>query len=649
MTIPNTTTASRYTATGSDSTYAYSFKIQDDDDIQVIVTSAGGTDTTLTKNTNYTVSGVGASSGSITLLGAYAPLTSGLKLTIRLKPELNNQSSFRDAGRNSASNYEDAFDRMSQRIIRLQDEVDRCIKLPVSEAGGSGTVLPIASSRAGGSFGFDADGNPSVSGDFDGSASPSVTTLTVTSTVTFSGLTASRIVATNGSSELTSISDLSTYVIGTSNQINSTGASGATTLSLSSTMVLPGTLTASSLVTLSGTYTDTSSNRNSMLVSPTWAPTTGTANFRGVAITPTFNSTGGSGRASAIHLDATITDAFSGHMAALSIGPTLSGGSTGANGGIWIYQVDNGTTTWEALRILSRSATPAYVISSEAQNGTARAVRLMVGGSDGNGGTDASLNSTAFYSASGADLGETGNRWGHAWFASNKTIYTGRGLYNTVCYGFDWSTSQGFYFREPMRGIVASINGTGLATFSTVTGGDGMLVGTTNVIGWLNDSADAGTSVAVGLWMYGTDQLIQRRSTNAQNFYVANTYTSGTNLEAGVFGWAGSVLKVGTFKGSGGGSARAMALVTDDTARVTLAADGTTLTFADALNIVVNTSTGTKIGTATTQKLSVYNQTPIVQGSAVADASGGATVDAEARTAINTLLARIRAFGIIAT
>ena len=37
------------------------------------------------------------------------------------------------------------------------------------------------------------------------------------------------------------------------------------------------------------------------------------------------------------------------------------------------------------------------------------------------------------------------------------------------------------------------------------------------------------------------------------------------------------------------------------------------------------------------------------RGAAVADASGGATVDAEARTAINTLLARLRAHGLIAT
>ena len=37
------------------------------------------------------------------------------------------------------------------------------------------------------------------------------------------------------------------------------------------------------------------------------------------------------------------------------------------------------------------------------------------------------------------------------------------------------------------------------------------------------------------------------------------------------------------------------------------------------------------------------------QGAAVADASGGATIDAEARTALNALLARVRTHGLIAT
>lgn len=44
-----------------------------------------------------------------------------------------------------------------------------------------------------------------------------------------------------------------------------------------------------------------------------------------------------------------------------------------------------------------------------------------------------------------------------------------------------------------------------------------------------------------------------------------------------------------------------------------------------------------------------YTATPVVQGAAVADASGGVVVDAEARTAVNALLARIRSVGLIAT
>lgn len=98
-------------------------------------------------------------------------------------------------------------------------------------------------------------------------------------------------------------------------------------------------------------------------------------------------------------------------------------------------------------------------------------------------------------------------------------------------------------------------------------------------------------------------------------------------------------------------------------------------TLADAANIALGTTTGTKIGTATNQKLGFYNATPIVQGSAVADltvtattgtlptANGSVTIaDAatptvselleycvELEAKLETLLARIRATGLIAT
>lgn len=77
----------------------------------------------------------------------------------------------------------------------------------------------------------------------------------------------------------------------------------------------------------------------------------------------------------------------------------------------------------------------------------------------------------------------------------------------------------------------------------------------------------------------------------------------------------------------------------------------TTLTggITDATNIVLATGTGTKLGTATTQKLGFWNATPVVQPTAVADPDLGAIIDVQARVAIAALLARLRTIGIIAT
>jgi hypothetical protein len=48
----------------------------------------------------------------------------------------------------------------------------------------------------------------------------------------------------------------------------------------------------------------------------------------------------------------------------------------------------------------------------------------------------------------------------------------------------------------------------------------------------------------------------------------------------------------------------------------TLTVNGTSVTLADACNLALGTTTGTKIGTATTQKIGFWNATPIVQPSA---------------------------------
>ena len=62
-------------------------------------------------------------------------------------------------------------------------------------------------------------------------------------------------------------------------------------------------------------------------------------------------------------------------------------------------------------------------------------------------------------------------------------------------------------------------------------------------------------------------------------------------------------------------------------------------------NIQLGTGAGTKIGTATTQKIGFYNATPVVQPTAVADATDATSVI----TQLNLLLGRIRTLGLIAT
>lgn len=81
------------------------------------------------------------------------------------------------------------------------------------------------------------------------------------------------------------------------------------------------------------------------------------------------------------------------------------------------------------------------------------------------------------------------------------------------------------------------------------------------------------------------------------------------------------------------------------------------LTIADASNIILNTTTGTKIGTATTQKLGFFNATPVIKPAALT-AADASTVDGtygaeeaavinNLRTRLNELESRLQALGLL--
>ncbi len=72
----------------------------------------------------------------------------------------------------------------------------------------------------------------------------------------------------------------------------------------------------------------------------------------------------------------------------------------------------------------------------------------------------------------------------------------------------------------------------------------------------------------------------------------------------------------------------------------------TELEIGDGVDVVLNGTTGTKWGTATTQKQAWWNATPVVQPIHIADPAGGGTVDTECRAAVALILADLATLGL---
>ena len=84
--------------------------------------------------------------------------------------------------------------------------------------------------------------------------------------------------------------------------------------------------------------------------------------------------------------------------------------------------------------------------------------------------------------------------------------------------------------------------------------------------------------------------------------------------------------------------------VTADSLTVTNATISNDLTMGDAGNIILNTGTGTQIGTASIQKLATYGKAPVEQTSAIPAVTGAVSLT----TTMNAMLTVIRNFGLIA-
>lgn len=143
-------------------------------------------------------------------------------------------------------------------------------------------------------------------------------------------------------------------------------------------------------------------------------------------------------------------------------------------------------------------------------------------------------------------------------------------------------------------------------------------------------------------------------STSPQTFRVYRTTDSTiltsapTNFERLELTWntTGNLEAVLKTRSGGTGTARGLVLATNDIGRITIAANGD-ISVTDNLPINFGTTSGTQLGTTSSQKIAFWGSTPIVRPSGVAVPTGGATIDSECRASLTDLITKLQAIGLI--
>ena len=186
----------------------------------------------------------------------------------------------------------------------------------------------------------------------------------------------------------------------------------------------------------------------------------------------------------------------------------------------------------------------------------------------------------------------------------------GNGIWSSSSGAIDFEFSGTNSFELASHGRIFASGSNNDAGFY-VTSGAPDVTGTTSGLVYIGSN----------VWKFGLDgagptsHRITTGDRIASDGVGANLTISGGN---GLGGAGGSVI-LSTYTTAGASTAGTL------TTRLTLDTTGL-LTFADAVNMAFNATTGTKIGTATTQKIGFYNATPVVQqtaSTALTDNTGG--------------------------
>ena len=157
MTVSSAVNKVSFNGNGSQTVFAYSFKIFDQNDLTVILRNASGGETVQAISTKYTVSGVGnANGGNVTMVTAPA---SGESLTIIREQPLTQGLDLVANDPFPAASFEDQLDKITFMVQQHQEELDRSVKGSKTTTITNPTFTEDATARANKVFAFDASGD----------------------------------------------------------------------------------------------------------------------------------------------------------------------------------------------------------------------------------------------------------------------------------------------------------------------------------------------------------------------------------------------------------------------------------------------------------------------------------------------------------
>jgi hypothetical protein len=166
MTVSSETNKITYAGDGATASFSTSFTFAANGEVTVTLVDSAGAETEWTEGTEYTLAGANTgNAGTVTVDTSptdYTP-ASGETLVIQLKPDYTQTTDLPRGGTVSpADTLEPMHDSRVRQILRLKDDVDRSVKVPISETT-PGATLPLAATRANKVLAFDASGYPTVS------------------------------------------------------------------------------------------------------------------------------------------------------------------------------------------------------------------------------------------------------------------------------------------------------------------------------------------------------------------------------------------------------------------------------------------------------------------------------------------------------